>query len=225
MEQILNYYFNLEVIARYLPDLLKGLLITVEMAVLIILLGVPLGLLLAVVRTYRIRPLNWLIVFLVDFFRAIPLLVIVVLTYFALPYAGIVMSSFTATVVALTLVLAAFAEEIFWAGITAIDKGQWEAARSTGLNRTQAIFVVILPQAIQIAIPPLTNRTIAITKGTSLGSVIAVQEILSVATSAQSLAANPSPLTMGAILYLILFFPFVRFTRWLERRYGSWRSV
>ncbi len=224
MEELLYYFFNLEVIGRYLPQLLQGLLVTIEMAVLIIIAGLLLGLLLAVIRSYQIKAVNFFIVFFVDSFRAIPQLVLVVLTYFALPYIGVTFSSFFATVIALSLVLAAFSEEIFWAGITAITKGQWEAARSTGLTFNQAMFLVILPQAVKIAVPPLTNRTIAITKGTSLGSVIAVQEVLSVATSTQSLAANPSPLTMGAILYLLLFFPFVRLVRSLEKRYGGWRS-
>ncbi len=224
MKELLYYFFNLEVIGRYLPQLLQGLLVTIEMAVLIIIAGLLLGLLLAVIRSYQIKVINFFIVFFVDSFRAIPQLVLVVLTYFALPYIGVTFSPFFSTVIALSLVLAAFSEEIFWAGITAITKGQWEAARSTGLTFNQAMFLVILPQAVKIAVPPLTNRTIAITKGTSLGSVIAVQEVLSVATSTQSLAANPSPLTMGAILYLLLFFPFVRLVRSLEKRYGGWRS-
>lgn len=224
MKELLYYFFNLEVIGRYLPQLLQGLLVTIEMAVLIIIAGLLLGLLLAVIRSYQIKAINFFIIFFVDSFRAIPQLVLVVLTYFALPYVGVTFSPFFATVIALSLVLAAFSEEIFWAGITAITKGQWEAARSTGLTFNQAMFLVILPQAVKIAVPPLTNRTIAITKGTSLGSVIAVQEVLSVATSTQSLAANPSPLTMGAILYLLLFFPFVRLVRSLEKRYGRWRN-
>lgn len=225
MERLFYYYFNLEVLSRYWPAMLKGFVLTVEVALLVILIGIPMGLLLAVVRTYRIRPLNWLIIFLVDLFRTLPLLVVVILIYFALPSAGVVLDPFWATVAALSVVLAAFCEEIFWAGISAVPTGQFEAARSTGLSFNQAMFLVVLPQAIKIAIPPLTNRAIAITKGTSLGSVIALQELLGVATSSQSLAANPSPLTLGAILYLVLFFPFVRLTRWLERRYSRQREV
>lgn len=221
MKDLAYYYFNLEVLQRYLPEMLQGFVLTVQIAVLVILIGIPLGLLLAVVRTWQIKPLNWLIIFLVDLFRTLPLLVVVILGYFALPAAGIILSPYWSTVAALSVVLASFCEEIFWAGISSVPPGQFEAARSTGLTFNQGIFLVVLPQAIKMAIPPLTNRAIAITKGTSLGSVIAVQEILGVAQSSQSLAANPSPLTLGAILYLILFFPFVRLTRWLEKRYGQ----
>ncbi|MFC7607797.1 ABC transporter permease subunit [Teichococcus aestuarii] len=116
----------------------------------------------------------------------------------------------------------AFAEEIYWAGITAVPKGQWEAARSTGLGFFQTLRLVVLPQALRITIPPLTNRTIAITKGTALGSVVGVAEILGAAQSAMSFSANPSPLTLGAIAYLILFIPVVALGRWVETRF-AWK--
>jgi len=223
MRQILYYYFNLDVIRRYLPDMLGGFLVTVEMAVLVVLLGVAGGLVLAVLRSFRFKPLNFLMVFVVDAFRAVPPLVIMVFVYFALPYVGVSLSSFAAATLSLTLVLMSFAEEIIWAGITSVARGQWEAARSTGLTFFQTLWNVVLPQAVQLAIPPLTNRTIAITKGTSLASVIAVQEIINRASSAQSQAANPSPLMLGAILYLVIFAPLVRGSRWIEARFGRRR--
>jgi hypothetical protein len=95
-----------------------------------------------------------------------------VLLFFGLPNAGVELSGFVASWLALTLVLMAFSEEIFWAGITSVPKGQWEAARSTGLGFVQTLAYVVLPQALRITIPPLTNRTIAITKGTALGLVV-----------------------------------------------------
>lgn len=219
MRDILYYYFNLDVMRRYMPDMLSGFLVTIEMAVLVVVFGILLGLALAVLRAFRIRPVNWVLIFFVDMFRAIPPLVIMVFAYFALPFIGLTMPAFLAATVSLVLVLAAFSEEIFWAGITSVDRGQWEASRSTGMTHVQTLFSVILPQAIRLGVPPLTNRAIAITKGTSLASVIAVQEIINRASSAQSLAANPSPLMLGAILYLIIFGPLVRLSRWVETRY------
>jgi polar amino acid transport system permease protein len=147
---------------------------------------------------------------------------VIIILFFAFPYAGLPMSAFTATWLALSLVLGAFAEEIFWAGIISIPKGQYEAARSTGMDRWQTLVNVIVPQAVRLTIPPLTNRTIAITKGTALGSVVALSEILGAAHSASSLAGNPTPLTLGAIAYLVLFVPFVIFGRWVETRF-AWR--
>ena len=217
-ERFLDTFFNPKVMARYLPDIAYGMLITVELAALVIVSGLVAGLALALLRSVGFRPVNLLIVFTVDLFRALPPLVIIVFIYFGLPTAGLSPSSFVSTWLSLTLVLMAFSEEIFWAGITSIPKGQWEAARSTGLSYGQALINVVLPQAIRLTIPPLTNRTIAITKGTALGSVVAVSEILGMASSAVSNSYNPSPLTLGAAAYVILFFPMVVLGRWLETR-------
>ena len=221
-ERFTDSFFNAEVMARYLPDIIKGFFVTVELAILIVIAGLALGLALAVIRSLGIRPLNWLIIFTVDLFRALPPLVIIVLLYFGLPAAGLNLSGFEATWLSLTLVLMSFSEEIFWAGITAVPKGQWEAARSTGLGFLPTLRLVVLPQALRMTIPPITNRTIAITKGTALGSVVAVSEILGAAQSGLSHAFNPSPLTLGALAYIILFFPVVLFGRWVETRF-AWK--
>ena len=215
-------FLNPKVMAQYLPLIAQGFGLTVVLALLVVVTGLALGLALALVRSFGIRPLNWLIIFVVDLFRALPPLVIIVLLFFGLPSAGLGISGFAATWLSLTLVLMAFSEEIFWAGLTSVQKGQWEAARSTGLSFTQALRHVVLPQALRITIPPLTNRTIAITKGTALGSVVGVSEILGAAQSAMSFSANPSPLMLGAIAYLILFIPVVAFGRWVERRF-AWK--
>jgi polar amino acid transport system permease protein len=171
-----------------------------------------------------VRAVNVLIVVVVDVFRALPPLVLILLVYFGLPNIGINVPSFAVLWLVLSLVLAAFAEEIFWAGILSIPKGQWEAARSTGLSFLATLAHVVLPQAIRLAVPPLTNRTIAITKNTALGTVIGVSEILNQATAAQSFSGNATPLMMGAIAYLILFVPMVALGRWLETRF-AWRRV
>jgi polar amino acid transport system permease protein len=217
-QRFVDTFFNAQVMARYLPDILQGTLITIQLAALVIVSGLLAGLALALLRSAGFRLVNLLIVFTVDLFRALPPLVIIVFIYFGLPAAGLSPSSFVSTWLALTLVLMAFAEEIFWAGIISIPRGQWEAARSTGLSYGQALINVVLPQALRLTIPPLTNRTIAITKGTALGSVVALSEILGMASSAVSNSYNPSPLTLGAAAYVILFFPMVVLGRWLETR-------
>jgi L-cystine transport system permease protein len=224
MDQIIRYFFDFQLMAAYWPDILKGFLITIEMSVLTVVVGIPLGLSIAIVRLYGIKAVNALIILYIDFFRSIPQLVLIVLTYFALPYFGLVLEPFTATVLSLAIVLSAFSEEIFWAGINAVHKGQWEAGRSTGLGFNQTLTYVIMPQVVRMSIPPLTNRAIGISKGTTLGSVVAVPELLNVTSSIQSNVANPTALTVGAILFLALFLPFVRFTRWLERVYAGPRS-
>jgi polar amino acid transport system permease protein len=222
-ETFLGVFFNTKIMLRYLPDILKGMVVTVEIAVLVVITGLAAGLALALVRTLAIRPLNWLLIFVVDLFRALPPLVIIVLFYFGLPDLGLTPSGFICTWLSLSLVLMAFSEEIFWAGITAVAKGQWEAARSTGLSFGQTLLNVVLPQALRVTIPPLTNRTIAITKSTALASVVAVSEILGQASSAVSNSYNPSPLTLAAIAYLALFLPVVVLGRWVETRF-AWKK-
>ena len=224
MSRFLDTFFNGPVFARYLPAILKGMVVTIEIAVVVVITGILLGLVLAIVRAFRLRAINVLIVVLVDVFRALPPMVLLLLVYFGLPNVGINVPSFAVLWLVLALVLAAFAEEIFWAGILSIPKGQWEAARSTGLSFLATLAHVVLPQAIRLAVPPLTNRTIAITKNTALGTVIGVGEILNQATAAQSFSGNATPLMMGAIAYLILFVPVVALGRYLETRF-AWRRV
>jgi polar amino acid transport system permease protein len=222
--RFLDTFFNREVIERYLPAILKGVVVTIEIAAAVVVTGILLGLLLAIVRAFRVLAVNVFIVVFVDMFRALPPLVLVLLVYFGLPNIGINLPSFAVLWLVLALVLAAFAEEIFWAGILSIPNGQWEAARSTGLGFLGTLFYIVLPQAIRLTVPPLTNRTIAITKNTALGTVIGVGEILNQATTAQSFSGNATPLMMGAIAYVILFIPVVVLGRFLETRF-AWRRA
>ncbi|MFC7476766.1 amino acid ABC transporter permease [Dankookia sp. GCM10030260] len=221
-DRFLNSFFNARVAWDYLPKIADGFVLTVVLALCVIATGLASGLVLAVIRALGIRPLNWLIIFVVDLFRALPPLVIIALLYFGLPAAGLSLSGFAATWLSLSWVLMAFSEEIFWAGITATPKGQWEAARSTGLSFLRTLGWVVLPQAVRMVIPPLTNRTIAITKGTALGSVVAVSEILGAAQAGVSFSFNPTPLTLGAAAYVVLFVPVVILGRWIETRF-AWK--
>ena len=222
MNAFLETFFKPSLIAQYLPSILKGVVVTIEIAFAVVVSGLLLGLLLAVIRSFQVKPLNALIVVLVDMFRALPPLVIVLIVYFGLPNVGVSIPSFAVLWLVLSLVLAAFAEEIFWAGILSVPKGQWEAARSTGLTFLGTLGWIVLPQAVRLTVPPITNRTVAITKNTALGTVIGVPEILNQATTAQSFSGNATPLMMGAIAYVILFIPVVALGRYLETRF-AWR--
>jgi polar amino acid transport system permease protein len=222
LQRLAFSFFNAEVAGRYWPDILYGMWVTTYLGAAVIATGLGAGLLLAAVRSFQFKPASFLIVIYADVFRALPPLVVIIVLFFAFPYVGLAMSAFTATWLALSLVLSAFSEEIFWAGILSVPKGQTEAARSTGMSRVQTLVHVIMPQAVRLAIPPLTNRMIAITKGTALGSVVAVHEIIYYATSGASEAGNPTPLTLGALAYLIIFVPVVIVSRWVETRF-AWK--
>ena len=220
----IDAFFKPELIVRYGPDIVSGMGKTIQLAAAVVISGLTLGLLLALVRSFRVRLLSWPIVIFADMMRAIPPLVLVLLAYFGLPNVGLTLSGFVVLWIVLSLVLAAFAEEIFWAGITAVAKGQWDAARSTGLGYFETLIYVILPQAVRLTIPPLTNRTIAITKNTALGTVIGVPEILNQATTAVSFSGNATPLMLGALAYMVLFVPVIALGRWIETRF-AWKRA
>jgi polar amino acid transport system permease protein len=222
--RFLDTFFKWELIKRYFPAILDGMAVTIEIAAAVVVTGILLGLALAILRTFRIRPLSALIVIFADMLRALPPLVLLLIVYFGLPNVGVYLPSFAVLWIVLAGVLAAFAEEIFWAGILSIPKGQWEAARSTGIGFITTLTHIVLPQAVRLTVAPLTNRTLAITKNTALGMVIGVSEILGQATTGQSFAGNATPLTMGAIAYVILFIPVVVLGRWLEMRF-RWRRA
>lgn len=223
-QRFVETFFRPDLLAEYSDDIALGMVVTCEVAVLVLVCGTALGLLLAYLRALRFRALNFLIVVFVDVMRALPPLVLILLFYFGLPSVGISLSSFVVLWLVLTLVLAAFAEEIFWAGMLSVRDGQWQAARSTGLGFNQTLVWVILPQAVRMTVPPLTNRAIAITKNTALGTVIGVGEILNQATTAQSFTGSATPLMMGAIAYVVLFVPVVMLGRWVETRF-AWKRA
>src|SRR5215510_10003468 len=154
--RFIDAFFKWELIERYFPAIMKGMVVTIEIAAAVVITGIVLGLALAILRAFRLRVLDALIVIFVDVFRALPPLVLVLLVYFGLPNVGVNLPSFVVLWIVLAFVLAAFAEEIFWAGILSVPKGQWEAARSTGLSLVGTLTYIVLPQAIRLTVPPLT---------------------------------------------------------------------
>ena len=137
MSGLVDTFFNLAIMRQYLPKVIEGMGVTVVLALAVVASGLLLGTVLALLRSLRLKPLNALIVIFADVFRAVPALVILIIIYFALPTVGLRLSGFISAWLGLSLVLAAFAEEIVWAGILSVPRGQWEAARATGLDFSQ----------------------------------------------------------------------------------------
>lgn len=216
----LDIFFNLDVLGRAFPLLLKGLGMTLLLGAVTIVAGTILGLGLAMLRLFAGRPLRLLATGYVDVMRAMPVLVVLILIYYALPFAGIVMSSFTAAAVALSLVMAAYTAEVMRAGIQAVPKGQFEASSALGLGFWRMMQKVVLPQAMRIVIPPHASNCVSIIKDTSLASVVAMSDLLKQATDAQALFANPTPLLGAALIYVAILWPMVRLTGWLEARFA-----
>ena len=215
----IEIFFNLDVLRRAFPMLLQGLGMTLVLGFATILLGTLLGLGIALVRLFAVRPLQLLAILYTDLMRAMPVLVVLILIYYALPFAGIVLSSFTAALIALSLVLGAYTAEVMRAGIQAVPKGQFEAASSLGLGFWRTMQKVILPQATRLVIPPHASNCVSIIKDTSLASVVTMTDLLKQATDAQALFANPTPLLGAALIYVAILWPLVRLTGWLEHRF------
>jgi polar amino acid transport system permease protein len=217
--EFVDTFLNIEVIQRVLPMLWRGVGNTLALAVVILSLGAVAGVLICLVRLYAPRPLRWLAIAYIDLFRAIPILVLLVLIYYALPFMGIRFGPFVSASLALGLVFSSFTAEVFRAGIQAVPRGQIEAAEALGLSFPVIIWKVILPQAFRIAIPAHTSNSVAIAKDTSLASIVAMPDLLKQATDAQALTANPSPLIAAALMYLVFLLPAVRLVSYLENRY------
>lgn len=218
--EIIDTFFNVDVMTRAFPMLMKGLWVTIKLGVISIIAGLAFGLGLALLRLYGKRPVQFMTRVYIDIFRSLPLLVLLIIVYYALPFVGIRMSGFWSAMVALTMVSGAYSAEIFRAGIQAISKGQFEASEALGLNYRQMMFDIILPQAVKIVIPPLTNNSINVIKDTALASVVAIPDLLKQATQAQALAANPSPLVGAAIIYILFLWPLVAAVSRMERRFS-----
>jgi polar amino acid transport system permease protein len=212
-------FFNWDVLVTSFPLLFSGLRITLLLGVVSITAGLVLGLFIALIRLYAIRPVSVTAKIYIDVFRSIPLLVLLIVVYYALPFVGLRMSPFMSAATALTLVSGAYTAEIFRAGIEAIPRGQFEASQALGLSYRHMMVDVILPQAIRIVIPPLTNNCINVIKDTALASVVAMPDLLKQATQAQALEANPTPLIVAALMYIAILWPLVILVGRLEKRY------
>ena len=221
MEQFVQQFFNLEIMASALPIMLRGLGMTLLLCLVVIPLGLAGGLLVALAVTSNRRSLRWPVIVLVDFFRAVPPLALLILISAGLPFAGIQLSPFVAVSLSFFLNNSAYYGEIYRAGIESIGEGQYQAARSTGLTEGQTMAYVILPQAVRNVLPDLVSNTVEVVKLTSLASVVAFAELLYSADMARSITYNASPIVMAALFYLALLWPAVRFISRLERKLAS----
>jgi polar amino acid transport system permease protein len=215
---LVETFFNWEVFVSSFPLLLSGLRVTISLGAVSIVAGLVLGLAIALIRLYGVRPAQLVARLFIDLFRSIPILVLLIVVYYALPFVGLSLSPFMSAALSLTLVSAAYTAEIFRAGIEAVPRGQFEASFALGLNYRQMMRDVILPQAIRIVIPPLTGNCINVIKDTALASVVAMPDLIKQATQAQALEANPTPLIAAALMYIAILLPLVYLVGRLEKK-------
>ena len=175
----MKYKFQWNLITRNWDTLLEGMVVTYQVAALAIILASVLGLILALMRLSSRRWLSFLAQAYIELGRTLPLYVFLLWIYFGLAVAvGITLKSFQAGVLALGLISAAYMAEIYRAGIMAVDKGQFEAARALGLNGLQIYGDVVLPQAFRIILPAAGNQFVGIFKGAAIVSVIGVADLM-----------------------------------------------
>jgi His/Glu/Gln/Arg/opine family amino acid ABC transporter permease subunit len=217
-DQMAFLFANPKIISQAWGTLVKGLGTTLQIAFFSALVSTTLGLLLAVFRSFDNRILNIFIIAYVDFFRAMPILVLLVLIYYALPFLGIRLDAIQSGVIGLGLNSSAYVSEIFRAGFLSIGRGQLEAAGALGLTPVQTMRLVLLPQALRVVLPPLVSNYVSSAKDTALCSSISIIELLKAGLSEQAMLANPSPLIFSTALYLIMFVPLTRFSGYLETR-------
>ncbi|MEJ6017970.1 amino acid ABC transporter permease [Aeromonas caviae] len=192
-------------IDSFWPLLSAGLIFTVLLTLITFVLGIVLGLSVALARLYGPAPLVMLVRFYVWLIRGTPLLVQLFLIFYGLPSAGIVLDAFTAAVIGFTLNIGAYSSEIIRATLAAIPKGQWEAAYSIGMNWPQVMWRVILPQAARIAVPPLSNTFISLVKDTSLAAAVTVPELFQAAQRLASVTYEPLILYIETALIYLMF--------------------
>lgn len=199
------YSLDWGLILRSLPDLLAGSLTTLLLTTTSIGIGLVLGTIMGLMRLSRVKAVGAFAAGYVWFFRGTPLLVQIMLIYYALPHLGVSMDRWQAGVTALSLNSAAYIAEIVRAGVQSIDIGQTEAAWALGLTRWQTVRFIILPQAFRRIIPPLGNEFILLLKDSSLVSVIALEELLRKGQLIVTRSFKPIEIyAMVAIMYLVM---------------------
>ena len=217
---------------QYFPVLLGGAMMTVALTVLGFLLAMTLGLPIAMSRLYGSWPLRGAATVYVEFFRGIPVLLLLFFLYYSMPEVGrylglpfsLKLNAFAVGVLGFGLNYAAYEAEIYRAGISSIPIGQWEAGASLGMSRLHVFRRIIFPQAIRVILPPMTNDFVALFKDTSVVSVIAVSELMKqYQTMANDHLQYVEIGLMTILLYLVMSVPLAQLSRYLERRWGKGR--
>jgi len=216
----LGYQWNFEPVFRNFGLLLQGALGTVELVLLSLLIAVPLGLVLALIRLARVPVLSALAGIYVEMFRSSPSIVLIYWFFFALPVLiGLQFSPTVAAVLAVGLQAAAFLCEVFRGGIAAIPKGQWESSRALGMSTGAAFTSIVMPQVFRNILPVALNRLIDLIKTTALAASIAYSEVVYSAMRVSSITYRPlETFTVLGLMFFVVIFCLSQAARVLERR-------
>jgi len=204
----------------------SGALVTLKLFFITLVLSIPLGLVLALLRITRIRPLRAAVGTYLWLMRGTPLMLQMLFIYFALPFVpvvGVSLPDFGAAVTAFTLNFAAYFAEIFRAGIAGVDKGQHEAAKVLGMNYLQTLHRIVLPQMWARILPPLSNETITLVKDTALIYVLALNDLLRTARGIVQRDFTITPFVVAAAFYLLMTLALAWIFQRLEQRHAKYQ--
>lgn len=216
-------------VTKYYQFFIDGAKVTIILSIFTVVLGVILGIFLAMMRVSRISVLKFIATSYIEFIRGTPILVQLYIIYYGLPKIGITFPDvpalgsafpdFMAGVLALSINSAAYVAEIFRAGIQAIDKGQMEAARSLGMPHAMSMRYIILPQALRNVLPALGNEFIVVIKESSIVSIIGIGELMYKADTVRGNIFQPfEPLLLAALIYFVMTFTLSKLLGVAERR-------
>ena len=211
---------------EFLPFMLQGAVVTIELFALTIVISLPLGLPIALGSNSRIKPLSIICKIYVWIFRGTPLLLQLFFFYFFFPLVlNIQMNAFVTVVLTYVLNYAAYFAEIYRGGINSIDRGQYEAAHALGLSKRQTMGDIILPQTMKAILPPVVNETITLVKDTALASSLPVIELMKATNSAVNRMTDMTPFFFAAIIYLIMTFVLTVVAGRLEKHFSRYAAT
>lgn len=204
-----------------LPYLLRGTLVTLQLAVIGVVGGTVVGVLIGTASATAGRAVRWLIATYVFVVRGVPVLVWMFMGYFGLPLLGAELSGFVAVSIVLVAYTAAFVSEIVRGAVQSVPRGQIEAARSLGMRRGKILRLVVLPQAMKVSLPPLVNNSVMMVKQTAYVSIVGVWELTYAAREVVERTTAPFQIFIGVMLiYFAICYPLALMARRLEVRFG-----
>jgi polar amino acid transport system permease protein len=218
LQIFLENFADWDSLVRIWPLLAQGFVLSLELAAVALPLGLLAGLLVGLGCALGGRAARVALIVWIDVFRAFPVLVLLILIFYGLPFLGITLPAFAAAVLALVLNNSGYYGEIFRAGLVNVPPGQTEAALALGLTRLQTMLLVVLPQALRGIAAPLASNSLELVKATSIAALVALPELLRSARVAQEQTYNPTPLMAAAVIYFVLLWPFAHLVARLERR-------
>lgn len=211
-----------EIIA-FIPQVLEGLKVTIEIFIITLILSIPLGCIIALGRISKVKILNSITGVYVLILRGTPLLLQILFIFFGLPLINISIPRFPAAILAMVLNYGAYFGEIFRAGILSIDKGQFEGAEVLGLSKKDTFFRVIMPQALKRIFPPVANEIVTLVKDTALVYVVGLDELLKVAKIASNRISSIMPFVVIGVVYLLFNSLITKVLESIEKRFGYYQ--